>query len=140
MSTPAPAPVPHHVHLPSKRGLSRLGFLLGAAIGALTWLVSGSIPPALLVFVVVWYAVGYGVQQVVDHEAHRREWIVHVACIPVGAIVVAAILDAVWTHPGWAVVFGLIASIGLQVLVTHTVLRGVVDDQQHDLRRKLGLE
>jgi len=140
MSTLAPAPAPHHVHLPSKRRLGRLAVLLGAVLGAATYFVGRSVPAAFLVFVLVWYVVGNGLQQVAAHDPHRRQWIVHVAVVPVGAIVVAAVLDALWTHPVWAVVFGLGAAVALQALVTRLALREVVDDQEHDLRKKMGLE
>jgi hypothetical protein len=141
MSTLAPVPTPHHhVHLPSRQHLSRLGFLLGVAIGAVAYLVRPSVPLAFLLFVLVWYVLGYGVVQVGDHELHRRQWIVHIALIPVGAIVVAAAIWIMWAHPVLAVLGGLLAAIGIQWLVTRIVLRGVADDQWHDLRRKMNLE
>jgi hypothetical protein len=139
MSTLAPTPAPHHVHLPSRRRLNQLGFLLGAAVGAVTYLV-GSLPAAFLAFVVVWYTVGYGVPQVAAHEAHRREWIVHIAFIPVGAIAVATAIWLVWPHPVWSVLFGIGIAVGLQALLTRLFLHQVVDDQQHDLRKRIGLE
>jgi len=141
MSTLAPAPAPHHrLHLPSKRRISQLGFVFGVAAGAVAYLAKPSVPLAFLLFVLVWYVVGYGVTQVADHERHRRQWIAHVALVPVGAIVVTAALWDVWPHPVWAVLGGLLAAIGLQWAVTKIALRGVADDQWHDLRRKMGLE
>ena len=141
MSTLAPTPAPHHhLHLPSMQHLSRLGFLLGVGVGAVTYLARASVPLAFLLFVLVWYVLGYGVGQVADHELHRRQWIAHIALIPVGAIVVAAVIWIMWAHPVLAVLGGLLAAIGLQWLVTKIALRGVADDQYHDLRRRMGLE
>jgi len=140
MSTLAPTPAPHHhVHLPSRRRLSQLGFLLGAAVGAVTYLL-GSLPAAFLAFVLVWYVVSYGVPQVAAHESHRNEWIVHIAFVPLWAIVIATAIWLVWPHPVWSVLFGIGAAVGLQALLTRLFLHGVVDDQQHDLRKRIGLE
>jgi hypothetical protein len=141
MSTLAPTPAPHNrLHLPSKRHAGQLGFLLAVVVGGLAYVVRSSVPLAFLLFVLVWYVVGYGVVEVANHEPHRRQWIVHVALIPVGAIVIAAALWTAWAHPVWAVLGGLLGAIGLQWLVTNIALRGVADDQYHDLRRKMGLE
>jgi hypothetical protein len=140
MSTLAPTPAPHHhVHLPSRRRLSQLGFLLGATAGAVTYVV-GSLAAAFLVFVIVWYVVGYGVPQVAAHEAHRNQWIVHIAFVPVGAIAAATAIWLAWPHPVWSVLFGIGAAVGLQALLTRLFLRDVVDDQEHDLRKRIGLE
>jgi len=68
------------------------------------------------------------------------QWILHVALFPVGAIAVAASIWIAWPHPVWAVLAGLLAALGLQALVTRLCLRGVADDQRHDLRRRLNLE
>ena len=141
MSTLAPTPAPHHhLHLPSKRHASQLGFLLAVAAGTVAYLVSPSVPLAFLLFVLVWYVVGYGVVQVADHEPHRRQWIAHIALVPVGAIVIAAVVWTAWPHPVWAVLAGLLGAIGVQWLVTKIALRSVADDQYHDLRRRMGLE
>ncbi|MGZ4282574.1 MAG: hypothetical protein ACXVQ4_10820 [Gaiellaceae bacterium] len=141
MSTLAPTPAPHHrLHLPSKRHASQIGFLLAVAVGAVTYLARPSVLLAFLLFVLVWYVVGYGVVQIADHELHRGQWIAHVALLPVGAIVLVAVLWTAWPHPVWAVLGGLLGAVGVQWLVTKIALRGVADDQYHDLRRRMGLE
>lgn len=142
MSTLAPSPAPsHRFHLPAHRRMSQLGFLTGAAVGALSYLVHSSVIVSIFVFGLVWYAVSYGVVRIAEHGNRRNAWIVHVGLVPFVAIVGAVAAEQAW--PGQ--VFGacLVGSAGalvVQAVVTHVFLRGVVDDMRHDLRHRLGLE
>jgi uncharacterized membrane protein HdeD (DUF308 family) len=138
MSTLAPAP--HHAHLPGPRRLNQLGFGLGAAAGAVSYLLTPSVPLSFLVFVAGWYVIGLGIGEVAAHPAHRAQWAVHVALFPVTAALVAGVLAGFWLHVFWAVALGLLAGVALQAALTRLFLRGVVEDQRHDLRRRIGLE
>jgi MFS-type transporter involved in bile tolerance (Atg22 family) len=94
MSTLAPAPLPHHrFHLPSHRHLSQLGFVLGGAGGALSYLVRASVSIAFAVFVLVWYALAYAVPRVAEHAARRRQWETHVVLVPVVAVCGAVVIS-----------------------------------------------
>jgi hypothetical protein len=142
MSTLAPAPAPHHrFHLPTHRRMSQLGFLSGALVGSLSYLVHSSVVLSVFVFGLLWYAVSYGVVRIVEHEARRNAWVVHVALVPAVAIVGAVAAEQAW--PGQmfgACLVGLAGGVLVQAAVTQLALRGVVDDMRHDLRRRLGLE
>ena len=142
MSTLAPAPVPHraHHHLPGRRHLGRLGLLLAAGAGALSYLARPSFELAVLVFACVWYVVGAGIGSVLDHPAHRRQWVVHVALYPLATIAVTGAIWILWPHPFAALLAGLLCGAGLQAAVTRLFLPGVVDDERHDMRHSVGLE
>jgi hypothetical protein len=143
VSTIAPSPVPHRspLHLPSHRHLSQLGFVLGAGGGALSYLVRTSVSISFAVFVLVWYGLGYALVRVVEHPARRREWTLHIALMPAVALVGALAFFLSW--PGQlagSILLALLAGVIVQAAATQLFLRGVVEDQHRDLRRRLGLE
>lgn len=142
MSTLAPAPLPHHrLRLPNRRHLSQLGFVAGVGAGALAYVVRGSVSISFAVFVLVWYGLAYAVTRVVEHPARRREWAVHVALLPVIVVTGAIAISLSWPgHLAVSIVLALLAGAALQAAVTQLFLRGVVEDQRRDLRRRLGLE
>jgi hypothetical protein len=142
MSTLAPAPLPHHrLRLPSHRHLSQLGFVAGAGVGVLGYVVRPSVSISLAVFGLVWYSLAYALTRVAEHPARRREWAIHVALLPLVAVVGAVTVALSWRgHLTTAIVLALLAGVALQAVLTQLLLRGVVEDQRRDLRRSLGLE
>lgn len=144
MSTLAPAPSPasrHAFRLPSHRRMSQLGFLGGAAAGALSYAVDPNVVLSIFVFALVWYSISYGVVRVAEHEPRRTAWIVHVAIVPVVAIVGTVAAERAWSGQIFgACLIGLVGGVVVQAAATHVVLRGVVADMRHDLRHRLGLE
>lgn len=144
MSTlaPAPSPAPRtRLHLPTHRHMSQLGFLAGAAVGALSYPVHESVVVTLFVFALAWYSVAYGVVRVAEHEERRTAWTAHVLLVPVVAVVGAFAAEYAW--PGQifgSCLVGLVGGALVQAAVTQLFLRGVVLDMRHDLRRRLGLE
>jgi hypothetical protein len=143
MSTIAPSPVPHRppLHLPGHRRLSQLGFVLGAGSGALAYLVRSSVSISLAVFVLVWYGLAYALVRVTEHPAQGRAWAVHVALMPVVAVVGAVAISRSWPgHLTLSIVLALLAGVVVQAAGTQLFLHGVVEDQRRDMRRRLGLE
>jgi hypothetical protein len=142
VSTLAPTPLPHHrLQLPSHRHLSQLGFVAGVGGGTLSYLVRASISISFAVFVLVWYGLAYGLTRVTEHPARRRAWAVHVALLPVIAIVGSVAIALSWhSHLAVSILLALLAGIVVQAATTQLFLRGVVDDQRRDLRRRMGLE
>ncbi len=123
-----------------KRYLPHLAFLAGLAAGAAAFLLVGRHEIAFVCFVVVWYAIAYGLPKIAAHPEHRRSWLTHVVLLPV-VWVAATVLVWVWLDSlVGAVVLGGIAAVALQALATAVVLRTVRADQLHDLRRRLGIE
>ena len=142
MSTHAHFPLsPHRLRLPNHRHMSQLGFLMGAAAGALSYVAHPSVEIALFVFALIWYGVSYGVARVAAHPDRRVAWIVHATLLPVTAIVGTIVGEQVWSGQLLgAMAVGIAGGVAVQAAVTSTLLRGVVADQRHDLRQRLGLE
>lgn len=142
MSTLAPAPVPHHrLHLPSHRRLSQLGFVAGVGAGALAYVVRSSVSISFAAWVLVWYGLAYALARVAEHPVRRRQWTVHVVLLPVIAVAGSTAISLSWSgHLAMSIVLSLLAGVALQAVVTQLFLRGVVEDQRRDLRRRLGLE
>jgi hypothetical protein len=142
MSTLAPSPLPHHrFHLPKPRRLSQLGFLAGVAAGAVAWPLAGDHAVSFFAFIVVWYCVSYALPRLVQHDEHRRQWATHVLLFPVAAVVAALWIASAWDrHQSMALLLGLLAGALVQTFATHAFLRGVVHDQGHDLRHRIGIE
>ena len=142
MSTLAPSPLPHHrFQLPKPRRLSQLGFLAGIAAGAVAWPIAGDHAVSFFAFVLVWYGVSYALPRLVQHDRHRRQWMTHVVLFPLAAVGAAVWIASVWDrHQAPALLLGLIAGALVQSFATQALLRGVVHDQGHDLRHRIGIE
>ncbi|HXH96555.1 MAG TPA: hypothetical protein VNH40_05025 [Gaiellaceae bacterium] len=142
MSTLAPTPLPHHqLRLPSHRHLSQLGFVVGVGGGALSYVVRASVSISFAVFVLFWYGLAYALTRVTEHPARRRAWAVHVALLPVIAVVGSVAISLSWhSHLAVSIVLALLAGVVVQAAATQLFLRGVVEDQRRDLRRRMGLE
>lgn len=122
------------------RRLSQLGFFLGAAVGALAFLVFGLHEIAFVCFIVTWYALGYGVARATGHADHRRDWILHIVLFPVVWIAGVAAFWLWFDNALGAILLAAAVAVALQALVTNLMLRSVRRDQLHDLRHRLGLE